>query len=64
MARGTSVQLQKTLNELVYPLSKKDLIRYAEEKGADEGVLRKLKQLPLMQYETLADLNQAINRIE
>lgn len=64
MARAKSVQLEKTLNEVVYPVSKKDLIRYAEEKGADEAVLRALKQLPSRQYETLADLKQVINPID
>ena len=54
-------QLEKNLSEVAYPLSKKDLIKYAEEKGTDEEVLRALKQLPSKEYETLADVTKAIN---
>lgn len=61
MATVNSVQLQKNLNEVDYPVSKKDLIQHAEQKGADEAVLRAFKKLPLQQYETPADVSKAIN---
>ena len=64
MATVNLVQLQKNLNEVDYPVSKKDLIRYAEEKGTDEVILRTIKQLPLKQYETAADVSKAIGDIE
>ena len=60
MARVNQVQLQKNLNEVNYPVSKKDLITHAEQKGVDEGVLRAFKQLPSQQYETPADVSKAI----
>ncbi len=60
MAKVNPIQLQKNLNEVNYPLSKKDLIMYAEQKGVDEQVLRLLKQLPSKQYETPTDVSQAI----
>lgn len=63
MIKVNSVQLQKNLNEVDYPVSKKDLVQHAEEKGADEGVLRALKQLPSKQYETSADVSNAIGNI-
>ncbi|MEH2034792.1 DUF2795 domain-containing protein [Nostoc sp.] len=56
------VQLEKNLIAVNYPLSKKDLLKYAEEKGVDEKVLRALKWLPCKQYETLADVNNAIDQ--
>lgn len=55
-------QLEKNLSEVNYPLSKIDLIKYAEEKGTDEEVLRALKQLPSKEYETLADVTKAIKK--
>ncbi len=64
MATVNLVQLQKNLNEVDYPVSKKDLIKYAEEKGTDEVILRTIKQLPLKQYETAADVSKAIGDIE
>ena len=64
MATVNLVQLQKNLNEVDYPVSKKDLIKHAEEKGADEVILRTIKQLPLEQYETADDVSKAISDIE
>jgi len=60
MTRVNPVQLEKNLNEVDYPVSKKDLIKYAEEKGVDEKVLRALKELPEQQYETSVDVSRAI----
>ncbi len=62
MTKISPVQLEKNLIAVNYPLSKKDLVKYAEEKGVDEKVLRALKWLPCKQYETLADVDNAINQ--
>ncbi|MBD2775837.1 DUF2795 domain-containing protein [Iningainema tapete] len=64
MARAISVQLQKNLNEVNYPISKKDLIKYAEQKGVDERVLRTLKQIPSQQYETSAAVSEAVGNVQ
>ncbi len=64
MAKVNPAQLEKNLNEVDYPISKKDLIKHAELKGFDEVVLRTLKQLPSKQYETIVDLNIAIDNIQ
>ncbi|GAA6620007.1 DUF2795 domain-containing protein [Scytonema sp. NUACC26] len=62
MIRVNYVQLQKSLNEVQYPVSKKDLIFYAEEKGVDEGVLRAFRNLPNQQYQTPVDVSQAMGK--
>ncbi|BAT54890.1 hypothetical protein NOS3756_38650 [Nostoc sp. NIES-3756] len=54
-------QLRKNLKQVNYPLSKKDLIKYAEEKGVDEHILRALRCLPSKQYQTVDEVNEAIN---
>ena len=64
MAKVNPVQLEKNLNEVDYPISKKDLIKYAEQTGTDEKVLRVLKQLPSKEYETPTDVSKAIGDIE
>lgn len=64
MANVNPVQLQKNLNEVDYPISKKDLIKHAEQKGADEKVLRVLKKLPLKEYETSMAVLAAIANTE
>ncbi|BAY09505.1 DUF2795 domain-containing protein [Calothrix sp. NIES-2098] len=58
------VQLNKSLNEFEYPISKKDLIKNAEEKGVDEKILRVLKKIPYRDYETLTDVSEAIERLK
>ncbi|MBD6621001.1 DUF2795 domain-containing protein [Komarekiella sp. 'clone 1'] len=64
MATVNLVQLQKNLDEVTYPLSKQDLLQYAEQRGVDEVILRALKQLPSKQYETLADISKALSGSE
>ena len=64
MAKVNPVQLQKNLNEVSYPISKQGLIMHAEQKGADEKILRALKQLPSKQYETPIDAGKAIDELE
>jgi len=61
MKNITPVQLQANLKTITYPASKQDLIKYAEEYGADEKILRALKKLPQKHYETIAAINQALN---
>ena len=64
MSTVTSVQLNKSLNELNYPISKKDLIKNAEERGFDEKVLRVLKKIPYKDYETSTDISEAIANLK
>jgi hypothetical protein len=60
MVKVNPMQLEKNLNRVQYPVSKKNLIIYAEQTGVDEGILRVLKKLPNKQYETQAEVSQAI----
>ncbi len=64
MSKVNSVQLNKNLNEVNYPISKKDLILNAEQKGFDEKVLRFLKKLPLKDYETPTDVSEALAHVK
>jgi hypothetical protein len=61
MVKVSTAQLQQNLAGVEYPANKIDLIRVAEEKGADEKVLWALKKVPNQQYATAQDLKQAIN---
>ncbi|MBC1225373.1 DUF2795 domain-containing protein [Nostoc sp. UCD121] len=58
------IQLEKNLTDLNYPLSKHDLIKYAEEKGIDEKILRALKRLPSKEYKTLLDISNSLGTSE
>lgn len=63
MLNVTPVQLEQNLGTLNYPASKHDLIKNAEEHGADEKILRALKKMPLKQYETIAAVSQTLSEI-
>ncbi len=64
MAKVNPVQVQKFLGGLDYPASKQDLIKHAEQKGADENVRSTLEQLSDQNYETPADVSEAIGEVE
>ncbi|BDA68914.1 hypothetical protein RIVM261_016770 [Rivularia sp. IAM M-261] len=64
MIKVNMVQMQKNLSEVNYPINKKDLIKHAEEKGADEKILRFFKQLPLRDYQTATDVSEALNNLD
>ncbi|MCL4419519.1 DUF2795 domain-containing protein [Patescibacteria group bacterium] len=59
-----AAQVQKFLSGVNYPASKQDLINKAREEGADENVIQTLEKLPDQMFDTLADVSQAIGKIE
>ncbi len=58
------IQIQKFLKGVDYPASKSDLLENAEGQGADEEVRATLEQLPDQEYETPADVSQALGKID
>lgn len=58
------IQIQKFLKGVDYPASKSDLIKTAEKQGADETARRALQQLPDQEYQTPADVSEALGKIE
>ncbi len=64
MARVNPVQAQKYLKGIDYPVSKQDLIRHADQQGADSELRQTLEQLPDRQYDSPADVSEALGKIE
>ena len=64
MAKVNPIQIQKALKGVNYPARKDDLLRNAEEQGADEDVRSTLERLPEQEYETPADVSEAIGKLE
>ncbi len=64
MATVNPIQIQKFLKGMDYPASKQDLIRHAEQQGADANVCQALERLPDDQYETPADVSKAVGKLE
>lgn len=64
MARVNPINVQKHLKGVDYPASKQELIRHAEENGADENIRSVLEELPDKEYKTPAELSKAVGQIE
>lgn len=64
MASVNPIQLQKHLKGIDYPVNKENLIKHAEGHGADENVLSVLNQLPDEKFETPADVNKAVGKVD
>ena len=58
------IQIQKFLKGVDYPASKSDLLKNAEREGADEDVRTTLERLPDKEYESPADVSQALGNID
>ncbi|HTF54776.1 MAG TPA: DUF2795 domain-containing protein [Pseudonocardia sp.] len=54
------IQLQKYLREVDYPARKEDLIRHAEQHGADENVLTTLRAIPEREYNGPNAVSEAV----
>ncbi len=63
-AKVNPIQVQKFLGGVDYPASKEDLVQAAEQHGADENVRAMLEQLPDEEYETPADVSQAMGQLK
>jgi hypothetical protein len=58
------IQIQKFLKGVDYPASKSDLLKNADREGADEEVRTTLEQLPDEEYESPADVSEALGNID
>jgi trehalose-6-phosphatase len=54
------IQLQKHLSGLDYPATKKDLVRHARQRGADQDAVQTLESLPRDQFNSPNDVSEAI----
>lgn len=63
MARANPIQVQEYLSGMDYPADKEEIIDHARDRGADEGVMQTLQQLPEQDYRTAADVSRAIGQI-
>lgn len=64
MAKVNPVQIQTFLSGVDYPASKDDLVKHAKEQGADDNVQQMLQSLPDQQFQTPADISQAVGKLE
>lgn len=54
------IEVQKYLRGVDYPATKDELVRRAEEEGADENVRRALQSLPRERFDSPNDVSEAL----
>jgi hypothetical protein len=59
----TGVQLQEYLAGLDYPVSREDLVRWGQENGASTEMLQMLRALPPEEFDSPAELSEALNSL-
>ena len=64
MAGVNPIQIEKFLKGIDYPARKADLIKRAEQNGADEQVRATLQLLPEQQFDSPADVSKAVGAID
>ena len=64
MASVNPIQLEKYLKGVDYPAKKNDLIKRAEQNGADQRVLDTLKQLPDRTFDGPSGVSKAIGNMD
>jgi hypothetical protein len=63
MSQVNPIQLQKYLKGVDYPANREALLANAKKMGADENVYSSLEQLPDEDFETPADVSEAIGKL-
>ena len=63
MSQVNPIQLQKYLKGVDYPANREALLANAKKMGADENVCSSLEQLPDEDFETPADVSEAIGKL-
>ena len=58
------IQMQKFLRGADYPSTKDNLIRYAQNHGADQRAISALRGMPRNNFQTPADVSKAIGQEE
>ena len=58
-----AIELQSYLTGLDYPVSKEDLVRWAEETGASTGTIQLLRSLPIEVIQSPAEVDDAIGEL-
>ena len=58
------VEVEKSLKGMDYPAKKEDLIKHAQQQGANQDVLETLKDLPEENFQSPIDVSKAIGEIE
>lgn len=53
-------ELTQLLGEAIYPCSKQELVDYAREQGADDGIIQSLSALTRSRFNSPTDVDDAL----
>ena len=64
MARISPAHVEKFLKGMEYPVSKTDLVKYAQQQGADANITAALQELPDQTFHSPVDVSKAIGELD
>ena len=64
MAKLSPIEAEKLLKGMDYPTNKKDIVKYAQEHGADGNALDVLKKLPEHEYDSPVGISKELGKID
>ncbi|KYC39927.1 hypothetical protein WA1_28600 [Scytonema hofmannii PCC 7110] len=63
MAKLNPIQVQKHLKGVDYPANREELIKRAQQNGADENAISVLQQIPDREYQAPTEVSEAVGDI-
>ena len=63
MAKISPIEVEKYLKGVDYPAAKADLVKKAQQQGADQQILEALRQLPEETFQKPTDVAKAIGEV-
>jgi hypothetical protein len=64
MAHANPVEVEKCLKGVNYPAKKNDLIKHAQQQGANQDILETLKDLREEDFNSPIDVSKAVGEID
>jgi len=64
MARANPIEVEKSLKGIDFPAKKQDLLRHAQQRGANQEVLETIENLPEENFNNAADVAKAIGEMD
>jgi hypothetical protein len=64
MAQANPVEIEKCLKGVNYPAKKNDLIKHAQQQGANQDVIATLKELRDANFNSPVDVSKAVSEID
>lgn len=64
MAKANPIEVQKYLKGIEYPITKQELIEAAQAQGANNGVIKTLRDIPGDTFNTANEVSEGIAEVD